>query len=149
MDANVNYIDDVKPMIEDNLYRVRGVEGILWAVPLYKGIARAKLTFRDRGPQPRRSVIEQVILLGLDDVALIGIPRHLYVGRPDDLWKPDAVIVDEIGIYKLFPGQGGESARTDDELERFLGRELEMNDCRAVIVGICETTRTFQSNPVS
>ena len=39
MDANVNYVDDVKPMIEDNLYRVRGVEGVLWAVPLYKGTA--------------------------------------------------------------------------------------------------------------
>ena len=48
MDANVNYIDDVKPMIEDNFSRVRGVERILWAVPLSKGIARAKLTFRDR-----------------------------------------------------------------------------------------------------
>ena len=32
--------------------------------------------------------------------------------------------------------------------DRFLGRQLEMNDRRAVIVGICETTRTFQSNPV-
>ena len=93
-------------------------------------------------------MIEQVILLGLDDVALIGIPRHLYVGRPDDLWKPDAIIVDKVGLRKLFPGQGGESARTDDELNRFLGRELEMNDCREVIVGVCETTRTFQSNPV-
>ena len=30
----------------------------------------------------------------------------------------------------------------------FLGRQLEMNDRHAVIVGICETTRTFQSNPV-
>ncbi len=148
MDANVNYIDDVKPMIEDNLYRVRGVEGILWAVPLYKGIARAKLTFRDRETSRQRSVIEQVILLGLDDVSLIGIPRHLYLGRPDDLWKPDAIIVDKVGLRKLFPGQGGESAVTDDELKRFIGRELEMNDCRAVIVGICETTRTFQSNPV-
>src|SRR5262249_53767777 len=32
--------------------------------------------------------------------------------------------------------------------ERFIGRELEMNDKRAVIVGICEATRTFQSNAV-
>ena len=48
MDANVRYIDDVKPMIEDNLYRVRGVDGVLWAVPLYKGMARAKVTFNDR-----------------------------------------------------------------------------------------------------
>src|SRR3954451_15568507 len=48
MDPNVRYIDDVKPMIENNLYRVRGVEGVLWAVPLYKGQGRAKLTFKNR-----------------------------------------------------------------------------------------------------
>lgn len=148
MDANVNYVDDVKPMIEDNLYRVRGVEGVLWAVPLYKGTARAKLTFRDRATAEPREVIEQVILLGLDDVSLMGIPRHLYVGNSADLWKPSAVIVDKVGLRKLFPGQGGEFAKTVDELKWFIGRELEMNDIRAVIVGICETTRTFQSNAV-
>ncbi|MFI5458392.1 MAG: ABC transporter permease [Isosphaerales bacterium] len=148
MDANVNYVDDVKPMIEDNLYRVRGVEGVHWAVPLYKGSARAKLTFRDRVTDKPREVIEQVILLGLDDVSLVGIPRHLHVGHPADLWKSDAVIVDKVGLRKLFPGQGGEFATTDQELKWFLGRELEMNDRRAVIVGICETTRTFQSNAV-
>src|SRR5262249_49818825 len=31
---------------------------------------------------------------------------------------------------------------------RFLHRQFEMNDHRAVIVGVCEATRTFQSNPV-
>src|SRR5208282_6552408 len=41
MDPAVRYIDDVKPMLENNLYRVRGVAGVLWAVPLYKGLARA------------------------------------------------------------------------------------------------------------
>src|SRR5512146_1710468 len=48
MDHNVRYVDDVKPMIETNLYRVRGVEGVQWAVPLYKGNGRAKLTYRGR-----------------------------------------------------------------------------------------------------
>ena len=43
MDPAVRYIDDVKPMLENNLNRVRGVEGVLWAVPLYKGNARAKI----------------------------------------------------------------------------------------------------------
>jgi putative ABC transport system permease protein len=148
MDVNVRYIDDVKPMIEDNLYRVRGIDGVLWAVPLYKGLGQAKVSFNDRATGRRVDVIESVILLGLDDVSLVGAPRHLYVGRAVDLWRPDGVIVDKVGLRRLFPGQGGESARTDAELRRFLGRPLEMNDRRAVIVGICETTRTFQSNAV-
>jgi len=148
MDVNVRYIDDVKPMIEDNLYRVRGVDGVLWAVPLYKGTGQAKVSFADRVTNQRTDVIESVILLGLDDVSLVGAPRHLYVGKTVDLWKPDAIIVDKVGLRKLFPGQGGESARADEELRWFVGRQVEMNDRRAVIVGICETTRTFQSNAV-
>ncbi len=148
MDRNVRYIDDIKPMIEDNLYRVRGVDGVQWAVPLYKGQAQAKVTFNDRVSGERRDVIESIILLGLDDVSLIGSPRHFFVGKGLDLWTPDGIVVDKVGLRKLFPGQRGEFAKTDKELTWFLGRQLEMNDRRAVIVGICETTRTFQSNPV-
>jgi putative ABC transport system permease protein len=148
MDINVRYIDDIKPMIQDNLYRVRGADGVLWAVPLYKGTGQAKVTFNDRATGTRHDVIESVILLGLDDVSLVGAPRHLYVGNTIDLWKPDAVIVDKVGLRKLFPEQGGELAQSADDLAWFLGRQLEMNDRRAVIVGVCETTRTFQSQPV-
>ncbi len=148
MDPNVRFIDDVKPMSENNLYRVRGVEGVRWAVPLYKGLARAKLNTFDLDGTPRE-VIEQVILLGLDDSSMVGAPPpgRVYVGSLNDLRRPDAIMVDQVGLRKLFPGQKGEG---DDPaaLRRFVGRELEMNDRRAIIVGICEATRTFQSNPV-
>jgi putative ABC transport system permease protein len=147
MDKNVRFVDDVKPMLENQLYRVRGVEGVRWAVPLYKGLGRAKLNTFDLDGTPRE-VIEQVILLGLDDSSMVGAPRKIYVGKLADLRKPDSVIVDKVGLRKLFPGQKGEIAKTDAELETFVGRELEMNDHRAVIVGVCEATRTFQSNPV-
>jgi putative ABC transport system permease protein len=143
----VRFVDDVKPMIENELYRVRGVEGVLWAVPLYKGQGRAKLTTVGADREPME-IIEQVILLGLDDASMVGAPRTILVGKLNDLRRPDAVIVDKVGLRKLYPDQGGESAKTSAELEKFLGRELEMNDHRAVIVGICEATRTFQSFPV-
>jgi putative ABC transport system permease protein len=157
MDRNVRYIDDLKPMIEMSLYRVRGVEGVRWAVPLYKGMGRAKLTRREpvRDPGTGRvvghrdgDVIEQVILIGLDDATLVGAPRKLWVGRYEDLRRHEAVIVDRVGLRKLFPGEGGDETTDPRELAKFIGREMEMNDARAVIVGVCETTRTFQSNAV-
>ena len=202
MDANVRYVDDVKPMIENNLYRVRGVEGVLWAVPLYKGNGRAKVNSDGVGvdartTKPRRvkyEVIEQVILLGLDDASMVGAPppERMLVGKLSDLRKPDAVIVDYTRLDKLYPGEpwdllgkkkgmpkrarelaqgviaaleqrvarghstASEPLATEAEevaartafYRRFLGRELEMNDHRAVIVGVCEATRTFQSNAV-
>src|SRR4051812_30403807 len=181
MDANVRYIDDVKPMIENNLYRVRGVEGVEWAVPLYKGNARAKLNSYGIDPETRQrkkfEVIEQIILIGLDDASMVGAPppERVIVGKLTDLRKPDAVIVDYTRLTKLYPGEDWKlleepgmiarlkgllarlagrpdpTPRAMDPKEfyaRFVGRELEMNDHRAIIYGVCEATRTFQSNAV-
>ena len=93
MDANVRYVDDVKPMLESNLYRVRGVDGVKWAVPLYKGNARLKLKTIDRDEKPL-DVIEQVILLGLDDASLVAAPppERIVVGALADLRKTDAMV---------------------------------------------------------
>src|SRR6516165_10772460 len=94
MDPAVRYIDDVKPMLESNLYRVRGVNGVRWAVPLYKGQARVKINPNvSRGNQA--TVIEQVILLGLDDATLVGAPakEKIVAGSLRDLRLPDAVFV--------------------------------------------------------
>ena len=97
-------------------------------------------------------MIEQVILLGLDDASLVGAPPRskILAGNLRDLRLPDAVIVDNVRLDKLYPDENW------DELpklgnafyQRFLRRQFEMNDHRAVIVGVCEATRTFQSNPV-
>ena len=144
MDPNVRYIDDVKPMIENNLYRVRGVEGVLWAVPLYKGNGRAKLNSIDRDGA-KHEVIEQVILLGLDDTSLVGRRRRSgsSPGKPADLRKPDAVIVDYDRLRKLYPGRrlggerSGQQARGRGRSRSTSGSRprAEMNDHRAVIVG--------------
>lgn len=146
MDPNVRFIDDVKPMIENNLYRVRGVEGVLWAVPLYKGQGRAKINSYDRVGK-KQEVIEQVILIGLDDSSMIGAPppSRILAGSRQALRRPDAIIIDKNRLAKLFPNQPPERY---EDYDWFVGKELEMNDHRAIIVGVCEATRTFQSNPV-
>jgi putative ABC transport system permease protein len=82
MDPNVQFIDDIKPMSENDLYRVRGVPGVQWAVKLYKGLSRARL--------PDGSY-QQTILIGLDDSSLVGAPQQIFVGRLSDLRQPDAV----------------------------------------------------------
>jgi putative ABC transport system permease protein len=158
MDPNVLQVDDNKPMIENNLYRVRGVEGILWAVPFYKGTGRAKVNNVLGEP---KKVIESVILLGLDDSSMVGGPpdEKILVGRLEDLRKPDAVFVDQTRLTKLFPGLPPQyyqrpdplkplAYKNKEDIRYFVGQEIEMNDHRAIIVGVCEASRTFQSNPV-
>jgi len=131
MDPGVQFIDDIKPLSDDDLYRVRGVPGVAWAVRLYKGLARAR--FQD-------GTFQQFILLGLDDATFVGAPAELVVGNLADLRKPDAVIMDEAGFKYLWP---------DDPIaESSLGKTLEMNDHRAVIVGLCKASPTFQTFPI-
>jgi putative ABC transport system permease protein len=151
MDPTVRYIDDVKPMLESSLYRVRGVEGVLWAVPLYKGQARVKIN-PDVATGNRATVIEQAILLGLDDSSLVGAPPpyRVLAGNLRDLRLPDAILVDSERLPKLYPDEKWDDLPRHGKAfyRRFLRRQLEMNDRRAVIVGVCEATRTFQTNPV-
>jgi putative ABC transport system permease protein len=128
MDPNVRYIDDVKPISDDDLYRVRGVPGVAWAVRLYKGQARAR--FGDGN-------FQQMMLLGLDDATLVGAPRDIILGTLADLRQPDAVIMDETGYHYLWPNEPFE-----------VGRVFEMNDKRAVLVGVCKARHTFFTFPV-
>jgi len=88
MDEKVQFIDDIKPLQDTQLYRVRGVSGVEWAVPLYKGLLKARLS---------NGSFQTVNLYGLDDATLIGGPPAMVEGRLDDLRRSEGVIVDEVG----------------------------------------------------
>ena len=127
-DPHLQNADEIEPLSDAAVHRIRGVPGMDWAVRLYKGLARARRpdgTFR------------QVILLGIDDQSLVGAPRTILQGSLGDLRRPSAVFIDRAGYESLWPGEA-----------LALDRELEMNDRRAVVVGICETSAPFQSFPV-
>lgn len=137
MDPSVQFVDDVKPMSDNKLLRVRGVEGVAWAVKLYKGLGKAKLADGN---------YQQVILLGLDydnkdgEGRVVGQPRpqRIVVGNWEDLDQPDAVFMDEFGWKYMFG--------LDTPFE--YGRTLEINDKRANIVGLVKCNPTFQTFPI-
>jgi putative ABC transport system permease protein len=128
MDPNVQYVDDIKPMSDNDLYRVRGVSGVEWAVRLYKGITRARLPDGN---------FQQVIMIGLDDASLVGAPQIMLAGSLEDLRQPDSIIMDEAGYRLLWPGQ-----------PLLPGKSFEMNDRRAIVVGVCKSRRTFMTFPI-
>lgn len=135
MDEKVQFVDDTKPMQDTMILRVRGVEGVEWAMPLYKSLLRARL---DDGNYQQCNVI------GVDDTTLVGGPSRVIKGVLSDLRSNEAVIVDAVGAARRL------AKITPDGTKRPLtvGDTLELNDNRAVVVGICQTTRTFQSQPV-
>jgi putative ABC transport system permease protein len=131
MDPSVQFIDDITPLSDNDLYRVRSVPGVRWAVKLYKGMARAQF---------RAGNFKQFVLIGLDDQTFVGAPQQMLVGSLGDLRRPNAIVLDENGFRYLFP---------DKALSDAPGIEFEMNDRRCVIVGVCKASPTFQTFPIA
>jgi putative ABC transport system permease protein len=128
MEPSVQFVDDITPLSDNDLHRVRGVPGVAWAVRFYKGLARAQF---------HEGNFKQFIVLGLDDQTFVGAPNEMILGSLADLRRPDAVIIDEYGYRYLWPGQPFKTGKT-----------FEMNDHRAQVVGVCKTSPTFQTFPV-
>lgn len=134
MDPKVQYVDDIKPMQDTKLYAVRGVPGVEWAVPLYKGTIRARL---DNG------TFQNCVLVGLDDASLIGGPAEMVEGQLADLRRSESIIVD-------IDGATNRLARTVEgrSVPLAVGDVVELNDHRATVVGLSRASASFQSLPI-
>lgn len=128
MDKETQYIDEVSALTENDLFRVRGIEGVEWAVRLFKGNPRVRIA---------DGKFRSVIMMGLDDASLVGAPRKMLLGSIEDLRKPDSVVIDRAGFFFFFP---------KEPLQ--VGKTMEINDRRVTIVGICEASAPFATFPV-
>lgn len=137
MDSKVQFVDDIKPLQDTELYRVRGISGVEWAMPMYKGLIKARLP---------DGTFQTCIVVGLDDTTLIGGPPIMLEGKIQDLRRSDSVIIDIDGIKDKLATPSTIPGGNPVTLK--IGDNLELNDHRAILVGIAKVTRTFQSQPV-
>ncbi|MBV8071155.1 MAG: FtsX-like permease family protein [Acidobacteriaceae bacterium] len=128
MDPKTQYFDEVKALNDNVLYRVRGVPGVEWAVPMYKGLPTARAINGD---------FRTVLLMSVDDNSLAGAPRRLLAGDIADLRQPDSVLMDRAAYSFFFPNQPLST-----------GKAFEMNDHRVKVVGIFESSAPFTNFPV-
>jgi putative ABC transport system permease protein len=135
MDPKVQQVDDYKYMQSTVLYRVRGIEGVAWAMPMYRGQIKARL---DDGSQQACTVI------GIDDTTLIGGPPEMVEGQLANLRQADGIIIDERDakgkLAKILPN--------GQKRPLVIGDTLEINDHRTVVVGLGKTSRTFMWFPM-
>ncbi|HQS83776.1 MAG: ABC transporter permease [Alphaproteobacteria bacterium 16-39-46] len=137
MDPEVQFIDDNKPLPSPTLYEVASIEGVSWAKPLFKGFVTARLP---------GGGFQNCNLIGVDSTTFIGAPAVLLQGHINDLHQSDSIIVNQEGaLDKLAtpPRHPG-----DPKTPLQIGQRLELNDHRAIVVGIAKTSRTFQSQPI-
>lgn len=117
------------PMASTELYRIKGVAGVEWAMPLFSGNALVRIADGSS---------LAVSILGVDNDSLIGTPQRMVLGAFADLRGPDAVFLNQTAYKRLFPGQP----------ER-LGATLELNDRRAVVAGIVKNSPRFGGDNVA
>ncbi len=99
------------------LDEVRSINGVKYAVPLYSGTALVKLN--DGTYQP-------ATILGLDDSSLVGRPQ-LIAGKIADIFADNGFVVVKDEEYSKLENPT-------------LGTTFEINDHRAVVVGIAKVT---------
>ncbi|MFA6286285.1 MAG: ABC transporter permease [Opitutaceae bacterium] len=116
-------LGDNQPLRDTDVGRIRSVEGVAWAAPLFVGGAQARIL--DRG-----GLSKSVTLIGVDTATLAGAPTAMLAGSLQDLRMSDAVIVDESVLIRL---------SFDPKVPLKVGDTFEMNDRRARIVGVAET----------
>lgn len=127
-DPGIAQVDEVKPIADTAVDRVRSIPGVEWAVPLYKGLLRARLA---------NGEYHQITLTGLESSTLIGRPAEVLEGRFEDILQPDAVALDQWAVERM----GGPAVVK-------VGTIFELNDKLARVVAIAKTQKSFTNVPV-
>jgi putative ABC transport system permease protein len=133
MDPQVRFSEDMMALPDTLVQRVRGVPGVDWASPLYKGFLRCRL------PDGSRS---SLILVGLDDATLAGGPHTMSKGDLTILRQDPGIIVDERELDNKLKGKkpGSEAMK--------IGDRISINDHEAVVVGTYKGNPSFFWDPV-
>ena len=132
MDDQVRFSEDQKPIPDTTLQRIRSIEGVEWAVPMFKGWLRARLADGTR---------MQVIIVGVDDATLIGAPKEFADGVATDLRRDRAVFMDV------------RDANTKLRLEKWetpmrVGDRFSVNDNEVIVAGSYRSDPSFFWDPV-
>lgn len=132
VEERVEQINEINPMRDTDVARVRSVASVRWAMPLYSGYQRARLA---------DGSFKMIQLIGIDSASLAGAPQRMVAGNLEDLRLPNTVVIDELALERLSLDAKDPSKRVK------LGDIFEINDVEARVVGICSAMRSFTGGP--
>ena len=129
VEERVEQINEINPLRDTDVARVRSVTAVRWAMPLYSGIQRVRLA---------SGSFKTVQLLGIDAASLAGAPVRMVAGKLEDLRLPNTVVIDELAVTRLSENKQHPIG---------VGDHFEINDIEARVVGICKAMRSFTGGP--
>ena len=135
MDPATESDDRVRGMPKGNLDVVRSVPKIEWAVPV--NVVHIPLVTQS-------GIFQIAQLYGIDDATLIGAPSVMLEGNVRDLRREGGVIVDTYSAHGILASTLPDGTKVPLKI----GDELEINNHRAVVVGICQITQGFYPQPI-
>ncbi len=137
MDPDVEFTEDRKVMSDTALLRVRGIDGVAWAVPMYKGFAAVRLADGTR---------KVVRMIGIDDATLTGGPPTMVAGELALLKQDRGILIeaddadDGLRLRRGLEGEGQRASRVGDR--------IDINDHETIVVGTYRRTHEFFWEPV-
>lgn len=135
MDPATEADDRVRGMPDGNLDIVRSIPRVEWAVPI--NVTHIPLATQS-------GIFQIAQLYGIDDATLIGAPTHMIAGRIRDLRREGGIIIDNYSAH----GALATPLPNGTKIPLKIGDELEINNHRAVVVGICQITPGFYPQPI-
>lgn len=134
VDPQVRHSEDIKRLQDTALQRVRGVSGVAWAAPMFKGWLPIRL---DDG------TLLNARFVGVDDASLVGTPPGMPTETAQLLRRDRAVLIDA--------GEAGTRlARLRDTAQPAMrvGDRFTVNDYEAIVAGTYKRTADFFWEPV-
>lgn len=135
MDPSTESEDKIRGMPDQYLSLVRSVAGVEWAEPI--GFTNAPLAT----PSGKYEI---ALLYGISHADIIGSPSDMVVGTVEDLHREGGIIVDIYSANTTLATKGP----NDTMVPLKIGDVLEINNRRAVVVGLCKPTRGFFPQPI-
>jgi len=127
--------EKVRAMPRGYLESVRSIPNIEWAAPI--NVLYIPLI-------TQTGIFHVCQLYGLDDATLIGAPQVMLEGSISDLRREGGIIIDaysaEESLAQILPD--------GTKVPLKLGDSIEINQHRAVVVGICKITQGFYPQPI-
>jgi putative ABC transport system permease protein len=129
VEERVEQVNETNPLRDTDVSRVRSVSEVKWAMPLYSGIQRVRVS---------DGSYKTVQLIGIDAASFAGGPMRMIKGNLADLRLPNTVVIDELAVERL---------SLDKKNPITVGDRFEINDIEARVVGICKAVRSFTGGP--
>lgn len=129
VEQKVEQVNETNPLLDTDVARVRSVNSVAWAAPIYSGIQRVRL---------ENGNFKMIQLIGIDANTLAGAPAKMLEGNLMKLRLPHSVIIDDLGVTRLARNRG-EKVKVGDV--------FELNDQEARVVGIADAATSFTGGP--